>query len=219
MDPLPGGRGQICPECAGQLSPVREPACFLCGKELTSENGEYCGDCRRQKKSFVRNFPVFNYTDAASRSMAAIKYKNRREFLPFYQEAIRRRYGMRLAGMSFQAVIPVPIHPSRRRERGFNQAELLAEDLAAYLQIPCLGQALLRTKKTLPQKILSPQKRAENLREAFAAGQIPAGLCRVLLVDDIYTTGATLEACSRVLLASGIREVYTLTLFIGGKRS
>lgn len=205
----------ICPECFGKLTPVKSPVCKKCGKTVDHERMEYCLDCSRHERSFEYNLAVFEYNDWASRSMAAIKYKNKREFLDFYGEAAWGRFAKRLQHIKPQAVVPVPVHPARRRSRGFNQAEILAGKLAGHLQVPMWADALKRVKRTAPQKELDPSQRLKNLEKAFAPGKMPGRVDTVLLVDDIYTTGSTLEACARTLKAMGVEQVFALTLFVG----
>ncbi len=210
-------RGElICPACVGKLTLVRQPVCMTCGKELESERQEYCVDCMRHPKTFRHNFALLRYDDVTRRSMAAIKYKNKREYLDFYGEAMARRFGRQLLRIRPDALVPVPVHRSRLRSRGFNQAQLLAERIGRRLDIPVCPQALIRTKKTLPQKKLSSAERLENIRKAFAPGILPEKTRRVVLIDDIYTTGSTLEACARVLRSMGVEEVYGMTICIGG---
>ena len=109
-------------------------------------------------------------------------------------------------------LIPVPLHLSRLRERGYNQSDLLAEGIAAELGIPCLKDALVRKKRTKTMSALDPERRLRNVERAFAVverstleGQ------RIVLVDDVFTTGATVDACARVLREAGVAEVNVLT--------
>ena len=120
--------------------------------------------------------------------------------------------------MAVEAIVPVPIHSSRRRARGFNQAEVLAEILGDKLKIPVEPQMLTREKKTRPQKELSAAERLKNLSGAFAAGKECGRIKRVLLVDDIYTTGSTIEACARVLQSAGVETVYFAVICMTGGR-
>lgn len=205
----------ICPVCFPKLSYVKGPTCKKCGKQVFNSTIEYCYDCTRHRHSFEYGLALINYDDHARQSMAAIKYKNKRQYLDFYAEAICQRYAAQLRSMNVQALIPVPIHASRKRQRGFNQAELLADKIGARLGIPVYSDALCRSKKTLPQKQLNPTERLQNLQQAFQPGTIPPGVTDVILVDDIYTTGATLEACTRILKSAGIRRVYFVTICIG----
>ena len=211
---LPKGN-LICPGCMAKLSWVRRPVCKKCGKEVLDETIEYCRDCARHKRSFDYGLSLINYDDTASRSMARIKYNNRREYLDFYSEAMVRKMGKRIRSMDGDALIPVPVHPSRLRERGFNQAEELARRLSGPLGIPVNTSVLKRKRKTAPQKNLDSSGRLKNLEQAFTAAALPSGMQKVILVDDIYTTGSTIEACARVLRKAGAEHVYFVTIFIG----
>lgn len=205
----------ICPGCMGKLSWVRRPTCKKCGKEVLSDTVEYCFDCTKHRRSFDYGLSLINYDDIASKSMAQIKYNNKREYLDFYSEAMYRGLGKQLLRMGADVLVPVPIHPSRMRTRGFNQAEELARRLSARIGIPVDQTILKRSKKTAPQKSLDPSGRLKNLEQAFAADHIPYGIHSVILVDDIYTTGSTIEACTRVLKKAGMDHVYFVTIFIG----
>lgn len=211
---MPRGR-LICPECLKKLSFVKNPVCKKCGKEVISDIAEFCFDCVRHKRTFEYGRALVNYEEHAAKSMAKIKYKNKREYLDFYGEAVCVRYEKLIRRMDAQALVPVPVHPARRRERGFNQAELLAERIGNRLKIPVYPDMLVRNKKTMPQKGLDPSGRLKNLEEAFSAGKLFHGVDGVILVDDIYTTGSTIEACTRALKKAGIKRVYFLAVCIG----
>ncbi len=212
--PVPGVK--ICPECRGLLPYVKEPACRRCGKELADSRLEYCGDCVKRKRSFARGFGLLNYTELMSGSMSAIKYKHRKEYLDFYAEECAARCGPELLGLEPDCLIPVPVHPSRLRTRGFNQAEVFAVKLGGLLGIPVVTDFLLRVRRTAPQKELDPEERLRNLTRAFAAaGPAPEGVRRVILVDDIYTTGSTAEACTRALLGAGAQQVFIFVICVG----
>ena len=206
----------ICAKCRPLLREVREPTCRKCGKEIEDEREEYCADCRRHRKSFAGGVSLFNYNAAASESMSEVKYKNRREYLDFYADEAVQRLGGRLLAMHADALVPVPVHPSRRRKRGFNQAEILACRIGERLEIPVVSGFLQRTRKTAPQKELGPEARLKNLEQAFTTAEsAPAAFQTVILVDDIYTTGSTVEACTRVLMRAGVKKVFFFTVFIG----
>lgn len=208
----------ICPGCRPALSYVEQPACMRCGKEIVSELNEYCPDCARKQRSFERGIALLNYNEAARRSLAAVKYNNKREYLDFYAGEMALRLGPAIRRFGVQALVPVPVHPARLRARGFNQAAELSRRLGRRLGLPTEEQLLIRTKKTLPQKDLGPAERLKNLEQAFAARPVPEGLKTVLLVDDIYTTGSTVEACARALKRAGIRQVYFAVAAIGSGR-
>lgn len=129
----------------------------------------------RHHRSFERNLALLNYNDTASRSMSPSKYKNKREYLDFYSEALWLRFGRQIHFWNPDLFVPVPIHPTRRKIRGFNQAEVLAEKLSEKSGIPVCGGALKRIRKTAPQKTLDSSARFHNLEQAFGPGSIPKG--------------------------------------------
>ena len=216
---ITGGFGRmICPECLRKLSFVRSPVCKKCGKEIEDESMEFCPDCMRHSRAFEYGIALLNYDEAARHSMAQIKYNNKREYLDFYGTALAARYGRTIRRMHADALVPVPIHATRKKTRGFNQAELLARVIGKKLELPVLPEILVRNKKTLPQKDLSAAERLKNLSGAFAAGEIPDGIRSVILVDDIYTTGSTIEACARALRAAGVERVYFVVICMTGGR-
>lgn len=207
--------GYICPPCRKQLSYVEPPVCFRCGKHIEEAEQEYCDDCRNSEKHFVRGYPVFVYEGALRDSVIAFKYKNKREFADFYAEEIVRTYGDVLKALGAEGLLPVPIHRSRYKKRGYNQAALLAKAVSKRLGIPYYGRELYRVEKTHVQKTLNDRERQKNLKNAFKRKRNSVKLNRVILVDDIYTTGATIEACTKVLLKTGVRQVYYISICIG----
>ena len=189
----------ICPPCFRELSFVKSPVCKKCGKEIMDGTVEYCDDCMSHRHAFEYGVALLNYDEVARASMVQIKYKNKREYLDFYGAAMAMRYEKVIKRMQVDAIVPIPVHRSRKRKRGFNQAEVLAEIVGERLQIPVEAEMLVRTRKTFPQKELSAADRLKNLSGAFRPGEIPGAIKSVRLVDDIYTTGSTTEECIRVL--------------------
>ena len=218
----PAGR-LICPGWAGEWSWIAGPVCKKCGKPVISQQTEYCPDCLRRPGSFEYGIALCRYDDVTRASMAKIKYQGRREYLDFYGAAMAARLGERILAMQPDALVPVPVHPARQRRRGFNQAEILACRLSEGLEeffgitVPVEPNWLVRTKKTLPQKELSPGERRKNLEQAFVARSLPSGVKSVVLIDDIYTTGSTVQACTKVLKKAGVRSVYAAVACIGGQ--
>ncbi len=214
---LPKGN-LICPGCMGKLSWVRRPTCLCCGREIPVEAEEYCTDCFKRSRSFDSGMSLINYNEIASRSMAQIKYDNKREYLDFYSEAIYRKLGTRIFRLKPDVLVPIPIHPARMKTRGFNQAYELAVRLSELLKIPVNTSILKRTKNTLPQKSLNSSERLKNLEQAFSSAPVPPSIKTILLVDDIYTTGSTIEACAKLLKAQGAKKVFFVTIFISSQR-
>ena len=205
----------VCRICRTKLLLVRQPACRKCGKPLLEEEREYCQDCTRKHHEYRQGRAAFIYDERMRRSIAKFKYEGRREYAAFYAEEIVRSCGREAALWQAQALVPVPLHPSRRRKRGFNQAEVLAEELSRWMRIPVERKILIRSKKTRAQKQLNDQERVSNLKNAFSVrkGSIPPKT--IILVDDIYTTGSTIDEAARVLLENGAQTVYFLCICVG----
>lgn len=212
---LPFQGGPACKSCFTKLKRISSPRCFRCGKALEGEEKEYCQDCIQMPKSFVRGFPVFEYTGGIKKAIYDFKYNNQRVYGKFFGDCIYSCYGDELKALNIDGMIPVPIHKKKKKIRGYNQAELIAKHLGKRLGIPVFSNLLIRVINTSPQKELNDKARMKNLKNAFIMSANKIKLKKVLLVDDIYTTGATIEACTKVLLASGVEEVYYVSLAIG----
>ena len=217
MDILQGeGKSQgICISCRGALEYVLPPVCLRCGKHVDDEEQEYCIDCRRRNRNYLRGFPVFIYDGAVKDSVIAFKYKNKREFAYFYAKEIMHRYGRELLEIQADGMVPVPAHPSRYRKRGYNQAAVLAAALSREIDIPVYDGELIRVVKTHAQKDLNDKERYNNLKKAFKRKRNGVKLETVILVDDIYTSGATVEACAEILKKTGVQSVYYTSICIG----
>lgn len=209
-----GGR-DVCDVCLKNLKPVTAPCCMKCGKPIDNDEDEYCGDCKKLPKSFKRGFPAFLYEGAIKSSLYDFKYKNQRNYAEFYSRSIMQIYGKQLQSLGVEGIVPVPVSVRKKRIRGYNQAELLAERIGRTLGIPIYPDYLGRSVDTSPQKELNDKERMKNLKNAFKIGQNKIKLKKILLVDDIYTSGATIEACTRVLLSAGAETVYYTSVAIG----
>ncbi len=205
----------VCARCRSRLPYVKPPYCISCGKHLQSEDSEYCYDCSRIKKSFDKGFAVFDYRGVMEKGMMAFKYGNKREFAAFYGKEIVKRYGRIIKGLHADCIVPVPCHLSRQRKRGYNQAELIAREVGSYLDIPVRNDILRRVSKTVAQKKLDDRERRKNIKKAFKRVDNGVKLDTVILIDDIYTSGATLNACAAVLKATGVKRVYCVSVCIG----
>ncbi len=210
---------RICTVCRDKLAYNMEPRCMKCSKPLEYEEQEYCNDCERKDYHYDKGFAVWIYNDIMRHSIAAFKYHSKKEYAVFYIQEIIRLYGSIIMELAPDAIVPVPIHHSKYMERGYNQADILAKGIGKSLNIPVLSKLLVRNKKTMPQKQLSDKERLRNLQEAFEFNgreyRHDGVINRILLVDDIYTTGSTIEACTNVFKKNGIDKVYFLVLSIG----
>jgi ComF family protein len=196
--------GAACPDCWSRLEPVAPPFCPKCGLIAAAIEG-LCGACRLDERAFdfARSALIFN--DGARELIHHLKYSERVSLAGplggFLKECLDRE------PFSPQAVIvPAPLHRSRERQRGFNQAELLARRLGR----PVVTRLVRRRKNTPSQTGLTRAQRADNLRGAFEArGKAPES---VIIVDDVYTTGATVNEIARTLKRAGTRRVEALTV-------
>ena len=204
-------RGPVCDRCWQSIRPVTPPLCDRCGDSLptwrtVSTTLACCARCRRTSRALDRARSVGVYDGALRAIVHALKYDGRRSLARPLAEMMRERAAEVLDGAA--CVVPVPLHPSRRRHRGFNQAR----DLSRHIGLPVV-QALRRTRNTATQTGLSSARRHRNVRDAFAPTRVArrlAGLT-VVLIDDVSTTGATLDACARALKGAGVKEVRGLT--------
>ena len=209
---------RICKICSKKQIFIKEPTCYSCGKSMRNQEKEYCSDCRQHPKNFERGMGLCIYQKPVTDSLAAIKYKNERKFAKYYLEEIQKRKYRDLLQLKIDVIIPVPIHRKKRRKRGFNQAEEFGKRLSHYLEIPMNSSLLIRSKKTVPQKDLGPALRLKNLEQAFSCRKLPYRMKKVLLIDDIYTTGSTAEACSRALKKAGAEQVFLLVIATSSNR-
>lgn len=206
---------RICPECIKKIHFVKEPACRKCGKEIYDEAVEYCRDCSTKAHDYDWGFSLMNYDDMGRKIISDFKYHNRRDNADFLAEEIINRCQLQFKLMEGDVLVPVPLHFWKKRVRGFNQSEVLAKKLGELTGIPVGKDMLIRVKNTKPQKSLEHNQRTRNLRNAFKIKRIAKGLKRVILVDDIYTTGSTIDACARVLKSAGIEKVFFISACIG----
>lgn len=205
----------MCRECLTKLKKIEPPYCMKCGKTLEREEEEYCQDCIRIPKSYERGYPVFFYAEPLKSALYDFKYKNRRENAAFFAECMAAHYGKEFERIGIEGLVPVPVHPHKKRIRGYNQADNLAKELSGRIKMPVYSDYLERKVDTSPQKELNDKARMKNLKNAFQLGKNTIKLNKILLVDDIYTSGATIEACTEVLRKAGIKEIYYTSVAIG----
>ena len=204
----------ICKECREKYPYISEPRCMCCGKPLTDPVKEYCYDCSRQKHFFVDGRSLWVHKDAVENAVYAMKYQNRRIYGQTFGKELAEQFSSYLWKRKITRIVPVPLHLRRKRKRGFNQAEIIAKVLAENTGISMDAGAIKRTRATSPQKELGDKGRKRNIRGAFTAQKSVKGE-NIVLIDDIYTTGSTLDEAARVLKKAGAENVYFLTVSIG----
>jgi ComF family protein len=203
--------GPVCSACWAGIVPITPPVCDACGDPLPSWRGIGVGDgrcarCRRRGSLVTRGRAIGAYDGTLRAIIHALKYDGRRSVARPLGGLLARHGAPVLAGAD--VVVPVPLHRSRQRARGFNQAA----EIARHLPVP-MRDALRRIRPTPSQTDLPAAERHANVRDAFAVRRTARlDNCVVVLVDDVSTTGATLEACARVLREAGARDVRALTV-------
>ena len=211
---LPQPRSMLlCGKCQTLFSPVAPPLCHTCGVP-TARPVPRCVSCFGKERHFTTNRAAFLYDDLMRDMMHELKFRQNKQIA----HSLGKLWATHLAG-TFTCekdtyLTPLPLHPKKQRERGFNQAEILARRLSETLGIPCV-HALTRTVDTPPQSGLHPRQRIENVQDAFAVadGISPRGNTYIV-IDDIYTTGASMNECARVLKAASAADVLGMTLSI-----
>jgi ComF family protein len=209
------GEGQIHAACRKKLFPAKEPVCLHCGRPVASRRTEYCYDCARKKEFvFRQGRALYLYKGDIKKSMYRFKYSNKREYGRFFADEAAAMWGSWLERIRPDAIVPVPMYRKKEKRRGYNQAMVFARQLSRKTGIP-VAEPVLRNRDTRPQKELNDIERENNLKNAFQKEKVIVQYNKILLVDDIYTTGSTADAVSEVLLAAGAKEIYFLCICIG----
>lgn len=207
----------LCASCLREWAELGEGMgiCRLCGRfgRDFDESG-LCRECAAEEQPYALARGVAPYEGSVRYALHAFKFGGRRELAYPLGEVMAALVADVYPYKGFAAVVPVPLHPARAQERRFDQAELLAAVISGCLRIPLAAGALRRLRETPSQTTLRREERLTNLRGAFAPGEGAHRLRgkRVLLVDDVYTTGATVKECCNTLRGAGIESVYVVTL-------
>ncbi len=201
----------LCASCIAQIQPLPSPICDVCGTPLSTYG--VCKSCQYHRPNLNGQRAVALYQEPLRGCIHALKYDgNVRLAVPLGLLLAR---SFRYYGMQADMLIPVPLHRERHKQRGFNHASLLAEVCAAHIGIPMNDTILVRHRATVAQVDLHPSERYQNVAGAFACSSSAKKELHgrsILIMDDVSTTGATLEACSTPLYAAGAREVWGLVL-------
>jgi ComF family protein len=209
------GEQGICPNCLSEIHWIEPPFCLVCGSPFLSNAVEShpCGACISKRKYFTMARALGGYDGSLQEAIHRWKYEGKtylsHSFGEWMAEGLYRYWDPNL----FDLLIPVPLHQHRLRERGFNQSLLLVRELNRRTGIPYQKRILQKKRPTIPQVNLSSAERQKGVRGAFSImGREELEGKSILLVDDVYTTGATVNECSKVLLAGGAQRVDVLTL-------
>ena len=212
---IPGLALHFCPSCRGQWTAVASPLCSRCGLVFKSRQGEdhLCGRCLDRPGAFTRARAAGIYDNALKVAIHALKFKDKVSLAGPLGALVFNTYRNYWTAGDIDVVAPVPLHRHRFRRRGFNQAYLLVRRWMLPGETVIVRDLLVRTRATAPQTGLDRRQRRINLENAFSVsrpGQTTGK--RVLLVDDVLTTGATVNACATALIRDGAGRVDVLTL-------
>lgn len=205
----------LCEKCRDDLEYIEEPMCKKCGKQLTQNEQEYCDDCKNKHHYFECGMGIFSYNEKIRKAIYDFKYNNMKSYAKFFGQQMATRSKKQLAYWKPEAIIPVPVSRKKYLKRGYNQAQLIGRELSRLTGIPMDTKILYRIRDTKPQKDMSKNERKKNLESAFIITENIVKYEVVVLVDDIYTTGSTIDECAKTLKEAGVSKVYFLSQSIG----
>ena len=201
--------GFFCPECLGKLSRLLPPLCPNCGRPQAS--GIACSDCWQRQTEIDGIRSLFRFDDIIRKAIHQLKYRNLKAISPCLAELLADY--LRSNPLPGEALICVPLHPRRLRERGYNQSNLLARGLGERIDLPVIENCLIRVKQTQPQvRAADVEERRRNVVDAFRCCDERISGRQIILIDDVCTSGATLESCAVALKNKGATSVWGLTL-------
>lgn len=206
----------ICYDCRKELYFIEENKCPTCGKPIYEEKiSSRCSYCSSKEFYFSRALSSLEYRGVIKNAIHKYKYEGKSYMYKSFGESMLRTL-LNENLNNFDVIVPIPLHRKRKSERGYNQSELLAKYLSQRLNIPLDKHNLKRIKRTNVQNKLDRLGRQENVKNAFKVAD--KGVFKyksILLVDDIFTTGATVNECSKVLLECGAKEIIVITIATG----
>lgn len=209
-----GSRETMCPDCQAAYPVLAGDLCVICSKPLLDKNHERCLDCRKRVHFFEEGKALWLYENRVRDAVKAYKYSDRREMGLLFARVLARYYNEHNM-WQVDSVIPVPLHRRRLRDRGFSQTELIATHFCQEVGLELLTDGLTRKLDTVAQEGLSDKDRMANVRHAFEADPAVVKNRAILLIDDVYTTGATLDGCAKALADAEAGNIYFMTLAIG----
>jgi len=203
-------QSMVCDSCLGQIDRFSHPICLCCFKMLPS--GGLCSECREQSLTL---FALGNYIAPLRDLIIQFKFKGIRSIAAMFAEELVGQFGSRMTDFEAVYLVPVPLHPDREHSRGYNQAKVLAQHLSPLLDIDVADDILLRSVEGSPQADQKFEKRAENIKDVFHVSQPAEGADRVILIDDVVTTGSTMIEARRVLDGAGYKTVAAVSIAHG----
>lgn len=205
----------ICSKCKEKVHPITEPRCKKCGKPVQYEEQEFCYDCRNRNFHYEQGRSLWLHEGLVKKSIYGFKYKNRRVYAKVYAREMMEQFLELLKIWKIDVIVPVPLHKKRYRKRGYNQAFLLADEISKITGIQTDEELVVRKRDTDPQKEFGNKDRKKNLKGAFEVTKRGIKNRRILIVDDIYTTGSTIDEIAEILKKAGAGDIFFLTISIG----
>jgi len=208
----------LCASCLQKIDVIQASTCHRCGLPLagtvpTEGCPSVCPQCRQQTSKLDGVCAFAFHSGPLREAIHLYKYENLRDLAAPLGRLLSEGWATLLPNdLDVDVIVPVPLHASRLRERGYNQAALLARELGRHLERPVVEEVLVRVKNTIPQVGLDAQARRDNVHNAFQCVNGSLSGRRVLLLDDVYTTGSTLEAAADALRTEGVSSIWAYTL-------
>ena len=193
-----GSEKRICEKCRASLPYVLPPRCQKCSKPIDSKESIYCFDCKNKTFLYDRGWALWLYKGDVVKPIYQFKYSYKKVYAKYFAKELFIHFNRVFINEQIDVIIPVPIHKSKYNQRGYNQAEEIAKELGVLCNIEVVN-LLTRNKPTVAQKNLNNKERKKNLDNAFALEVNDFGFKNILIVDDIYTTGSTINACTKAL--------------------
>ena len=199
----------LCPGCLLKIPKLVPPLCPRCGRPQAS--GIICPSCRKRQTKIDGIRSPFRFDEAIRKAIHDLKYRNVRAISPCLAELLVDY--LKSNPLPGEALVCVPLHPWRLRERGYNQSDLLARELGRRIDLPVIEDCLVRVRQTQPQvRAANVEERRRNVADAFMCRDDKVSGKGIILVDDVCTSGATLESCAAALKTKGAASVWGLTL-------
>ncbi|TCT14010.1 ComF family protein [Natranaerovirga pectinivora] len=205
---------RICTGCLEKSPIIEGPRCTKCSKPVFHQEITHCFDCHKQELAYEKGWSLWSYEEPVKKAIYQYKYHNKREYAPLFAKELVSEFKSDIEKYNIGTIVPVPLSKKRQRTRGYNQAYLLAKEIGKLLDKEVV-ELLERHLDTLPQKELNDKERLKNLNKVFSVNNDKKVLNNILIVDDIYTTGSTINACAMSIKEHYDTDIYYICIAIG----
>ena len=209
-----------CP-CCKRVIPALDLFCNECFEQFELISGERCKicfnlkekcDCKAHPKFYFRSVAPFVYKSPLKNAILHIKWLKDKRVIEFFVKYMLDIIAKKYKNVQFDAIIPVPMYKKKFKRKGFNQSELLSNELSKQMSVPVLNNALVQQVEAKPQHSLTFKERRNNVKGIYKANPIPIEYQRVLLVDDVITSSATMNECAKMLRIEGVTKIYCVSV-------